>query len=396
MTNNIIFHYDRKSFLEFSNQNLLTDDYIVDEDDMDYSFLIDKEIVLDENGKVKINKPLDIENKTVLSIDHVISGRGPFDAWKSNMQKMIRRGKTKETLKSIQETSLCGGLFLSNIINRLCKVIVSEDIGPAEPRMARECYVLLKEYEIEKKKNVDINNDKDFRNKLFLLGKKLSLSRKSRICDNIIHAIGRIEYDEEMDFDKEFKIFRGYVEKNDIENSIMYLFLLIDISNNKKIKVKLTTSDIENVNIKDCLKNKRKQIYKVWRYILCESLKQHVDLSDIGCNLLNIYNLSVSGENVLLIVNAILNLIFYKKGLLDLNYLPKITLNDDESWDAIKKNNNIWIDDVSYDKHTKIGREIGRGRYFFWRYGAKIANKNNLLSKLDNKYYNKAVKNVLE
>ena len=132
---------------------------------------------------------------------------------------------------------------------------------------------------------------------------------------------------------------------------------------------------------------KRKMIYKAWLYIMRQSAICN-DLWEINSYLLRIYSIGGS-ETVLNLMNAYMNLTLYLDGLMDFRKPDLLKLEDTVAWKKIQSWDHIWIDDVSYDKHTEVGKELGRGVYFFYRYGGKVANKKKEFNDLERKFYNK-------
>lgn len=404
-----------QDLLESAQNNELDDLYNPEEDDLDYSELISAGYVLDETGAVEVKEfsQEEIEHMkklSVLGISYVPSGRSFFDAWKSNLQKCVRRCDILGALKSVQETCDLEGPFLSNIVNRLCKVMVSEDIGPAEPWIAKECYNFLLYYEkrkelwkttkkigeIEGSANITFVNDIAFKNRLLLITQKLAMYRKSRLCDNAIHS-ARTKSIKGKTFDEVFDAFKSWVDNHEenpdtyFGNSIKYLKMLLGFKGkmDKQLDVKKDPSFM-----RELLGRRKALIYVVWKYILDKS-KIDGKLFEINCYLLGIFNMA-GDESVLLIINALLNLLFFYENKLDFDDSICNIKTIKCSWESLRKKNDIWIKDISFDKHTKLGRELGRDGLFFWRYGAKIVNKNKLLDEYDRKYYNLCMKNCLE
>ena len=100
--------------------------------DPSYYDLIEAGYVLDRTGRCHARYNGVQSSPQCLGVK---SERGLYRVWISNLQKMIRRGKLNEALTSTIECVETGKVFESNVINRLAKVIVSEDIGLACPTL---------------------------------------------------------------------------------------------------------------------------------------------------------------------------------------------------------------------------------------------------------------------
>ena len=377
---------------------LKTDEYISGRDDLSYKELIEIGEVKNETGKVYVRKHtvediFKIKRMSVVGIDYVISGRGSYRAWKSNLQKMVRRGKVREALRSVYETISMGGQFLSNIVNRLCKVMVSEECGPGEPWMAKICCEFLEYYEKNKRGN-ELEKDISFQINILLLTKMFCLARKTRISCLMKNYFNNV-VDQKIilwDWDKLFEEFISSVEEDDFNLGSQMLLRLID--NGSKLERGEKLGELEEYQ-KKLFGRKRKKIYIIWKYILDRSEKLDKRLWEINLYLLKIYIMSESSLNL---TNAYCNLMGYLQGRLDLKKpdLLEIKDGDNFTWEEVKKWKDIWIDSVSYDRHTKVGAELGRDWYFFYRYGAKIFPKYKGFEDLDNFFYISILKRITE
>lgn len=403
---------DKEEIIAMAEEGEFDDLYDKKKDYVGYEELIEAGYVLDEKGRIEVKKFSDEQKEkmkklSVLGIDYVLSGRGKFDGWKSNLQKCVRRCDVIGALKSVEETCELGGPFLSNIINRLCKVMVSEDIGPAEPWIAKECYEFLLYYEkrkdlwkstiktgiIEGAKNIVFDNDISFKHRLLLITQKLASCRKSRLCDNVLHA-HKTSSIKDKKFEEIFNYFKESVEEKEIDKSIKYLRMLYSFEGNMgKEQLKNYQQAVKSMPkfAQKLLLRKKNLVFDVWRFLIEKSKEADKRLFDINCYLLGIY-LMAGDEGVLEIMNCLLNLLFFYEDRLDLEESEVCKLRTIKcSWEALK-NKDIWIQSVSYDKHTKIGRELGRDKLFFWLYCAKLSNKNPLLEEYDKRYYNQCIR----
>lgn len=378
-------YQENDTLVELYKEKKETDEYVPEKDDLDYSELVDAGVVKDMKGTFEAD-----EVKMMASVTaqvHVADGTGYYAGWKSNAQKMLRRGKEKEMLVSIVKIADMGGVFLSNIINRLCKVMVCEDIGPAAPWYAIECANFLELY--EKVKKMSPEKDEEFRSRLLLLAKKMCRAKKSRVCDNI-PCYYRICKEEELKTEEEFdgvlERFKECVEKKKLEKALFEVMKLERIGGQMARGESLDLKE----NQKPLLQRKRKNIYKVWKYILDRSRRE---LWEYNSALLKIFNMG-GEENFLQLYNAVANLILYKKGLLP-DYDEEEVDDVEWNWEELK-NADVWIDPVSYDKHVAQVSKLNRGIWWFFRYGAKLANKREEIADLDHRAYNRVALYCLE
>lgn len=366
------------------------DEYNEKTDNLDFKDLIEKGIVLDNEGRVKgeILSKDELKKRSVMGVKYTGDGCAYYDVCISNMQKMIRRGKVKEAIRTYIRIVEMNGQFISNVVNRLCKVIVSEDIGVASNYIVKECYDFLVYYESIKGKD-DISEDKEFRDRSIKLITNLCLCKKSRLVDNTVSYYRKCEISDlnikallEEDFDTIFEIFK---KVDDFKIGVLCLSKLMY----KETKNKIT---FEDNDIKKLLSRKKKSIYHVWNYILVESKKLNniniltsSSIFDINCNLLHIFDMG--GEVILNLVHAYLNIKLYK--LIDWNTYKFDVIHN---WDDVKKED-IYCDPCAYDKHTFYNKHINKPTSFFFRYGAKLKNKvdNKELLEIEDDIYSKCV-----
>jgi hypothetical protein len=358
--------------------------YNPDTDDLKFSELIKIGEVINKNGCRDILE-LDEDNKdkrrrmSVLSIDTVFSGRGPFDVWKSNLQKMIRRNKPREALKSVIEIAEMGGHFLSNILGRLCIVIISEDIGCAQSKLVSKALRLRTFYDLNKNKYKE-KIDTELKNQIMELVYNMAISKKSRLVDNMLCYAKWKGTKLKKDGLKFLEIYLENEEKN----------VILRLKNCARACINYFNSDTANAIEQDdkkdffpFLKRKKKKIYKLWNYILKHTPEE---IFEINKNLYEIFECAHGGgETILNIIHACYNIIFYGLGKLNLEFKMK---KCPYTWKEIKKDNSIWPADISYDKHTKIGKKLGRGVPFFFRYGAKLGKIQKGLKEYEEIVYN--------
>jgi len=324
--------------------DLLNKVYIININNMnsDYTFddLIEAGIVKNEKGECYA-----IYNGEQ-SITHCIgvkSERGLYRVWISNLQKMIRRGKLNEAITSMIECVESGDVFKSNVINRLAKVIVSEDIGLANPLLPIYCSKVVKKYDKRELTNNDILQ------LVYILVK----SKKSRLLDDLYHDCNKTY---NLTFEKSFELLKEAIKNKDLLLIVGYLNSCIETS--KGIKKTITIKDIK----------KRQQIYEVWKYILELSGFETI-IYKVNYALLELYiSQENNGGRKLNIIQAISNIILKEKLEFEKEE-PRIDL----VW---KRDENIWPWSVSYDLHSIPNAiKLNRGIDFFFKYGAYLENE---------------------
>jgi hypothetical protein len=308
---------------------------------MEYSDLIKAGIVKNEKGECYA--PYNGEQ----SITHCVgvkSERGLYRVWISNLQKMIRRGKLNEAITSMIECVESGDVFKTNVVNRLAKVIVSEDIGLAYPTLPLYCSKIVKKYDEGKLTNED----------LIHLVNVLVKSKKSRLIDNLyLHCEKGLTYS----FDDSFKLFKEAINDKDVIKAVSYLNCCIDTS----IGIKKT------INLNGI--KKRQQIYEVWEYILNKSGVVY----RVNYALLELYiSQEKNSGKKLNIIKYMLNIIFKW----EIDFDSCLDLCNEEFKGEWKRDIEVWPWSISYDKHSILNAyKLGRGDKFFFEHGAYLENK---------------------
>jgi predicted metal-binding protein len=345
--------------------------YDSEKDDLHFENLIGK-YVLDKSGKVEIKpQTLDeINSKSIIGIDYVISGRGCFDAWKSNFQKMVRRGNVTGAWTSFLECGNCGGQFLSNIINRLCHTVICEDVGIANMQLCIEACRIFQLYTNNKK----LGFSPLLKERCFLLIKNMCIGYKSRLSDNIYHTLKRSGlFDVTTDANVTFSKLGTFIDDKDIDNSVRYVYRLMELS-------------IDGVRLSGYKRvyflRKKKLLYDVWDMFVRKGEKMKNVLVVMYIHSLEkLFELKDGDDTILLLICGILSL------CVDLNKDFDDNTNEYCTESIDYKRDDVWIQDISYDSHTKIGRKLGRDIGFFLRYGCKLDKLHPLLKDLDEKYY---------
>ena len=331
------------------NKTKITDRYDASQDNPTYEKLIQIGEITDETGKVPIT-PHDLP-EGLNNIVYVKSGSGYYDVWRSNAQKMVRRGNERGALKSLYEIIETGDVFCSNIFNRFFHVMVSEDIGWAEPQLPSYVVSLVKRYHQNK------SVDRSFLEEIVRGVQVLARCRKSRYVDYLFSYAKKCLNNRVITTPNNLLIEMLENSKSQIITRVIAI-LLLDGSNEK-----ITTSSTTDKR----LVRRRRAVFLAWQYLLdvaTPRIKKQVDA------LLDIYLLSDS-ESILCLIHAFILVYAEDKGILVWKDLPVVETSP--SWEEIASWE-IWPDASAYDKHTRIGRFLGRGVDWFYRYGGKIAN----------------------
>jgi hypothetical protein len=347
--------------------------YELGKDDLDYGQLIGRG-VLDNTGRVAVWPcRLEILNASpIYNHVYVRSGRGYFDAWKSNLQKMIRRGCAKAAADSFLECAACEGKFLSNIMNRLCHTIPCEDIGIANPKCAAKGARILSAYEKTRGAPLSAALKKD----CVAFIQSMCAGYKSRLSDNIFCVLnyqGQFDLKYETCAAAAADLYK-YLQSRDYVQATRVAHAMLQMS---KAGVQMKTGGMHKVIRDELFKRKKKLVYDIWAILIHHATKAHMPNSVSYINeLAKLFMLKDGEDTILLLICAILS-ICIKCAELERPAAP-------ECVDA----GETWIADVSYDCHTYLGRQIGRDKRFFMRYCCKLDAIHPDLYDLEQEYYN--------
>ncbi len=353
--------------------------YNKDTDNPSYKDIIDEKIVKNELGEVNICIPKEIP-KSIQDVTYVLSGRGLYRGWISNLQKSIRRGKIKDAIQSAYECLQFDGPFFSHVINRVCKVIISEDIGCANPYLVHEAISVLK-----------TEDKKEKETKLYKLITKMCNGYKSRIVDHSLHLVKRRIKDNKEKVYTSFEealddLKQGILVRN-IYRCVNALFSLVSFGNETcKEQVRMIDKDIKP-------KRMNKKIYIVWNTILCnkefiESLCKNKnnlltklnDIVKINVSLFEIWYSNVGNESILNLIHALCNLLLINE-IFDFDYSSSTTVDT-------PVDTPVWIMSASYDKHVRRWKTEQRNSLeFFLQYGVKLDKLHPNLSIIDEELY---------
>jgi superfamily II DNA or RNA helicase len=304
-------------------------------------YLISKGLIGSDHAPITPKEPINIVKNGVLFQKQCRNGL-PYDIAISWLQKAIRRGLFKEALYCAFHIAALGKIFRSHLLNRLI-VMVSEDIGPAEPGLAQiieplffEAKELEREGSLRKMHTVIIEM-------IYLLAN----ARKSRIADWLIHTT-----------DTDGEIFDEY---DDIKSAVRWAVMVSNqkLQQEERVKIKYTYGGLVYTF------HKYLYVYDMWAMLLDICPKPHYREM---VSLLKLFMHRGAEYGLLHLVHAI-TLCFYDttKGTLKLPAgLPK--------WSDIGKYK-FSIMNEAVDRHTFYGRKyLGRSHIDFMKYGSKLEN----------------------
>lgn len=322
-------------------------------------------------------------------VGEVYLGVNYYDVVKSNLQKMIRRGKVLEACRSAYEMYQMGklaGRFRSNLMNRLTKVILSEDLGIASSYLIRDAYQLIQAVEREEKGPEEKGVERGTEEKgplpqdssetilplLFRYVAKACHSQKSRLCDYLyisywVHRSEGVPITTRS-WSESLNAFRTALQKKDLPLSLSYMRHL-----------EQTVGSVPMIR-DPFLGNHRKSVYTVWQILIDLSPPNVKELNQL---LFKIYETHT--EHTLNLIHALLNIVLNEQTAWEepQNIHGVITPSVDEV-----VNSEVVPDPVSYDCHTRVGRKLRKNHIDFYLYGCKITNKRPELEALERKYYN--------
>ena len=372
-------------------------------DDPSFDDLIMEGVVLDTSGHVPHKVDLH-EASSVFDVTHVASGRGLYRAWISNLQKAIRRGRVRDALRSAYEVGSMGGQFLTHLVNRFCKVIVSEDIGPAvQSDLLFDVALFVMKYERKKCSQAHICA-REVLEGLFPLISRACLGYKSRLSEtlHLSHKVIRAMeiHGCELDFAQLFSTFVACLTSRDWSGSITWALW---ISSYKKRPSEHITF-FRDIPYMFAPKRMSGAVYALWNY-LCSRKAFHM-LTAKRANeairrnvaLYIIWYHNKGNERKLQICNAVMNVLLQNEitdaqpalSHDELSQLPSYTYEDVSSWDDVVPMS------ASYDKHVTRWRSSYRNSlHFFYRYGVKVDRLHPLFKEVDEELYRRLLAETL-
>jgi hypothetical protein len=348
-------------------------------DNPSFDDLIKTGIVLDEKGTVDVQKPETI-TLSILHVVQVASGRGLYRGWISNLQKSIRRGQAREACKSAYECGIMDGPFLSNVINRVCKVIVSEDIGCCNLFLPIKVANFLDEI---KNKSLNCTEKLD---KLFEIIVDMCDSNKSRIVDIGLHLQRNLtcfkQAQKYENFDQSFNGLKKFMSMNELLGSIHALEHCMDYGKEIMKDEKITNEYLLINKSQHYMKSK---IFKVWDMLCSIETCKNEQILKTNVALFKISIENKGNESILNMIHAICNIIYQDK----LDYKDRYIKDKIYTCETIKDCNDIWIQSAAYDKHVSRWKHPDRNTVdFFYLYGSKIDCTLPSMYKIENQMYN--------
>lgn len=303
-------------------------------------FLSNKGLITQEFKPVKPTGSISIVKNGVIFQQQCHNGL-PYDIAVSWLQKAIRRGLKDQALYCAHKISALGKIFRSHLLNRLI-VIMSEDIGPAEPNIVTivtDLYFKAKSCE----KSADLSGMQDIIITMVCL---LCESRKSRITDWTIHNTKTDFSDDMCDF-----IF------DDFPSTVKYAVTLC--------RNRVKSSEWIGVDTKPNTKYKKLEVYTLWNILLDIS---DSETEDAVRSLLDLFMLRGPEYGLLHLVHAI-SLCFLE--------IPddKVDLPANmPTWDQISEFD-FPIMNEAVDAHTRFGKVyLGRTFNHFIYHGSVLDN----------------------
>lgn len=358
-------------------------------DNPSFDDLIKEGVVKDEQGTVEVHIPYAIP-QSIKDVHYVASGRGLYRVWISNLQKAIRRGFSKEACRSVYECATMEGCFLSNVVNRICKVIVSEDIGCANPILALDCIACIDAYEAKEKPTWN-----EFSLQLFTIVQKACASYKSRttMCVGVSYKYIEKKYKTSASvmfpsFEAAFKGLKKGVETRNVYLAIVCLHLCMEVYGREK------TTFTRFIPSKFKPQRMVGGKYAVWNY-LCDKerftklTQKETKKLAVECNiaLYRIWYSNMTDEKFINVIQACLQVMLceeiFNEYIVNDNTVIVYTAEEVASW------TDIWPMSAAYDKHTgryKVN-ESRNTKQFFYSYGAKVNKLHPVIGPVDQQWY---------
>jgi superfamily II DNA or RNA helicase len=302
----------------------------------------------------------------------------PYQVVISWIQKAVRRGRMEEALFCAAQLVDMGGIFLSNLVNRLV-VMVSEDVGVAEPLFPIRALKLyhsiceLRTNDVEKRKE----NDRlpEVRQKVAEFVSELVRAHKCRYADDV-YCYSRI-LAEQMD-----------VEKTPLRNSISKFR---DAIKNRKARRAIMWAGIVHRNASDCniaqsefglsvLSHKTHSSHLVWDYLFsklnAEESKEQKQLEDVLNALYSFYCERGGNEGILHLTHAINLFVRVMKNEIDIVNARPIVKEKRSLANRMRSilEEKLPIPSFAFDGHSREGKMLGRGKHWFWKHSCKLHN----------------------
>jgi superfamily II DNA or RNA helicase len=346
----------------------------------DLSYLEELGLITDQGYQSPIKEPFKIVNNGVIFQKYCKNGL-PYDIAVSWLQKSIRRGLLDQSLYCayhIMQLDLDDDgvvvrrIFTSHLLNRLI-IVLSEDIGPAEPALPIEIERMYTEVYADRS---DLQRVQ--RNVIAMIG-LLVAAKKSRITDLLIHK-NEDNKDDEDDEDEEDEDEDD--DGIDLVDDIHYLTRWAIRATRRARKTRVAFH--YKYNGVNYYKEKQLEVYHIWALIL--EYAQDDDCYDSIVSLLELYQARGAKAGLLHLIHALTLILFrlpdtwmdlesydkHNPGYIKI-FQCKVKLHGlaGMAWKAWK----YPIMNSAVDMHTYYGRKyLGRSHYDFFKYGANLAN----------------------
>ena len=298
----------------------------------------------------------------------------PYDVVISWLQKSVRRGKEADALFCAAQLCEMGGIFLSNLINRLI-VFVSEDIGCADnslPAITHTWLMRIKNLRgscVEERKETDFTDE--VRESVMSMVLTLTRVKKCRLVDNLIHYCDILVRNPKFKKKVPFTFFKKAFIKGNVKKAVLYAMAT------SRQSVKIRNSMFEP----GLISGKNDPAFFIFDYLL------------MNCS-----------NNIEKQLNALIAIYCNKKELLHVVHAVLMVLGNDNNYQTTKVEEWVYsqrkwedilqkerpIPGYAFDCHTKLGSSVlGRGKLYFWEVGCKLYNHN--CSNLCSKFYTRIV-----
>lgn len=373
-------------------------EYVSGKDDMlDY---VEKLVSGDTEGEIFDNYGYFITGKetfipggkklSTIVMRQTLSDVGDYSIWVSNLQKCIRRGKIDNALYSFLVIAGMGEQYTSNIMNRVFKVMVSEDLFGSS-LLTVICSDIMLQYNVVSTQN----KYKFVQDNWILISDTVKLmceGMKSRVVDLVIHYLGGnkiIEItDERLCMDAFDYVLDNLATEYTVDN---ITYNLNDIlSSSATLSKTLNASKLGPELAKKFSRKKKIQYYYFYRLLdialdIDLEFKEHDRFVTLIIeSLMNLF--PIGSEEKLSIFHAFILVFMFKKQII-LKIEPLIPeVRYDKTIDQTLALD-IMPDIVSIDSHTVVGRKAGIKDLEFYLYGSKITNPYPQTFEFENKLF---------
>jgi len=348
--------------------------------------LTDRNFLVEEGGKYYGNIPPDKEYKrcsAVIFQEFCLTTKLGYDIMISWLQKAIRRGMLQDAQYVAVHLAEMRGIFLSNLLNRLM-VILSEDIGPAEPTITEQVYPLYQKIKEDRpstgalRDNETISSDQ--KRAILEIVYKLAMSRKSRIADWQIHSATSDNATDSASSacDEDGDDVYDWQPLNDLLDDFVQVCQDADINGSNSQSEERCSEAMRMVCQILAIKEKlpwgtcldparRRPIWLVWQ------LLEQMCPPNLTAEIIALKELYSIRDDLLHLSHAVC-LIVYQHDIPSSRTLKMPNVPCDQEWDHNLTNRRPVLNDA-IDKHTREGRNLlGRDMVFFLERGVHLEN----------------------